>query len=165
MRLRNPDQYIGYLLADVTRLIRTRFGERAKQIRFSRSQWQVLAWLRRNEGISQAGLAKLLEVSPMTLVHLIDKLEADGFVVRRRTPNDRRVHQLFLAPGARPQLDKLWEIAAETRNEALIGIPRMDIQQVVKTLMKMRQNLAPDRRQAIAKINGKDENEDENSAM
>src|SRR5271169_5715716 len=115
MKFKDPDQHIGYLVADVARLMRFRFGDRAKQIRFSRSQWQILGWLRRNEGISQAGLAGVLEVSPMTLVRAIDRLEADGFVVRRRMPNDRRVHQLFLAPRARPQLDKLWKIAAEVR--------------------------------------------------
>src|SRR5262249_57909605 len=110
-----PEKSIGFLISDVSRLLRRNFDKRAQKIGLSRAQWQVLAWLKRNEGISQAALADLLEMSPMTLVRLIDKLEAAGLVQRRPKPGDRRSYQLYLADHAHPLLDRLWEMGAETR--------------------------------------------------
>ena len=138
----NPEQYIGYLIADVARLMRMSFGKRAKQIGLSRAEWLVLAWLRRNEGISQARLSEVMEISPMTLGRLIDKLEATGLVVRRHAPNDRRTYRLHLAPHAPPKLDRLWEMSAETRSEALAGVSSSDVLRLVKILTTMRRNMA-----------------------
>src|SRR5262249_14632668 len=92
-----PEQSIGFLISDVSRLLRRNFDKRAQKIGLSRAQWQVLAWLKRNEGISQTQRADLLEMSPMTLVRLIDRLEMNGLVERRAHPTDRRIYQLFLA--------------------------------------------------------------------
>jgi len=133
---------MGFLLADVARLMRRNFDRRAQQIGLSRAQWQVLAWLKRNEGISQAALADLLEMSPMTLVRLIDKLEAAGLVQRRPRPGDRRSYQLYLADHAHPLLDRLWEMGAETRRQAQAGISKADEALLLDVLTTIRRNLS-----------------------
>jgi DNA-binding MarR family transcriptional regulator len=136
-----PEQSIGFLISDVSRLLRRNFDKRAQKFGLSRAQWQVLAWLKRNEGISQAQLADLLEMSPMTLVRLIDRLEANGLVERRPHPTDRRVYQLFLAGQAQPTLDRLWAMGAETRAEALAGLSRQTEALMVEALGRIRKNL------------------------
>src|SRR5579875_3737120 len=112
-----PERSFGFLMADAARLLTRNFDRRAQKLGLSRAQWQVLAWLKRNEGISQTGLADLLEMSPMTLVRLIDRLEAAGMVERRPDPADRRVYRLYLGHGAHPALDQLWAMGAETRRQ------------------------------------------------
>ena len=136
-----PEESIGFLISDVSRLLRRNFDKRAQRIGLSRAQWQVLAWLKRNEGISQTQLADLLEMSPMTLVRLIDRLEMNGLVERRAHPTDRRVYQLFLAGHAHPSLDRLWSMGAETRAEALEGITPEVEAAMLKALAKIRKNL------------------------
>src|ERR1700688_1917657 len=139
---RQPEPSMGFLIADVARLMRRNFDRRAQQIGLTRAQWQVLSWLKRNEGISQAALADLLEMSPMTLVRLIDKLETAGLVERRPRPGDRRSYQLYLADHAHPLLDRLWEMAAETRREAQAGISKTDEALLLEVLSTIRRNLA-----------------------
>jgi MarR family transcriptional regulator for hemolysin len=139
---RQPEPSLGFLLADVARLMRRNFDRRAQQIGLSRAQWQVLAWLKRNEGISQAALADLLEMSPMTLVRLIDKLEAAGLVQRRPRPGDRRSYQLYLADHAHPLLDRLWEMGAETRRQAQAGVSKADEALLLDVLTTIRRNLS-----------------------
>jgi MarR family transcriptional regulator for hemolysin len=122
--------------------MRRNFDRRAQQIGLSRAQWQVLAWLKRNEGISQASLAELLEMSPMTLVRLIDKLEAGGLVQRRPRPGDRRSYQLYLADHAHPLLDRLWEMGAQTRRQAQAGVSKAEEALLLDVLTTIRRNLA-----------------------
>ena len=136
-----PEQSIGFLISDVSRLLRRNFDKRAQKIGLSRAQWQVLAWLKRHEGISQTQLADLLEMSPMTLVRLIDRLEMNGLVERRAHPTDRRVYQLFLAGHAHPSLDRLWAMGAETRAEALEGIEPGVEAALIAALIRIRRNL------------------------
>jgi DNA-binding MarR family transcriptional regulator len=81
-----PEESIGFLISDVSRLLRRNFDKRAQKIGLSRAQWQVLAWLKRNEGISQSQLADLLEMSPMTLVRLTARLAMSGLAERRPHP-------------------------------------------------------------------------------
>ncbi|MEA2782758.1 MAG: hypothetical protein QOK29_4302 [Rhodospirillaceae bacterium] len=136
-----PERSFGFLIADVARLLTRNFDRRAQKIGLSRAQWQVLAWLKRNEGISQTQLADLLEMSPMTLVRLVDRLEASGMVQRRADPADRRIYRLYLAGHAHPALDKLWEMGAETRREALPGISAAEEKALIDTLSRIRKNL------------------------
>src|SRR3954447_25460282 len=102
MRVDTPDRHLGFLLHDVARLLRTRFDQRARVLGLSRAQWSVLAHLSRNEGIRQNALADILEVEPITLARLLDRLEESGMVERRVDPNDRRARRLFVCPAAPP---------------------------------------------------------------
>jgi MarR family transcriptional regulator for hemolysin len=136
-----PERSIGFLIADVARLLTRNFDRKAQKFELSRAQWQVLAWLKRNEGISQTRLADMLEMSPMTLMRHVDKLEATGLVERRAHPVDRRIYQLYLGRQAHPMLDRLWELGSQTRKEALGDLPSAEEEILLRALSRMRQNL------------------------
>jgi MarR family transcriptional regulator for hemolysin len=133
---------LGFLLHDVARLLRRRFEQNARLSGLTRSQWQVLAYLAKNEGINQNGLADLLEVEPITLCRIVDKLQALGLVERHPDPSDRRVWLLHLTPAARPKLTQLGKLGEVTRGEALAGVSEADTERLLKTLQALKSNLA-----------------------
>ena len=132
----------GFLLHDVARLMRKRFEHHARGLGLTRSQWQVLAYLSRNEGISQTGLADLLEVEPITLSRIVDRLVETGFVDRTAHPSDRRVWCLRLTEAARPKLKQVRELGEMTRRETLAGVSEADREGLIRTLLSMRSNLS-----------------------
>ena len=132
---------VGFLIHDVARLMRKRFEQRAANLGFTRAQWQVLVHLAKNEGIHQAGLADILEVEPISLVRILDKLEARGLIERRQHPSDRRVWLLHLTPDAHPSLKLLRVVGETTRREALAGLPEPYQDQLVHALTTMKANL------------------------
>ncbi len=132
---------LGFLLSDVSRLMRRRFDERARQVGATRAQWRTLITLSRNEGVNQGGLAELLEVEPITLCRMIDRLEESGLVERRRDPADRRAWLLFLTDKSRPLLEDLKEVAQEMIEQALAGIGGADRERLTALLDTIRANL------------------------
>src|SRR5215467_25747 len=118
----SPERSLGFVLHDVSRLLRRRFDGRARTIGLTRAQWSVLAHLSRNEGINQSALADILEIEPITLVHQLDRLETAGWIERRLDPNDRRVRLLYLRDLGRTILGKLQKLGMETKAEAVIGL-------------------------------------------
>lgn len=137
----NPERTLGFLLHDVARLLRKRFEQNARDLGLTRAQWQVLAHLARNEGIHQGGLADILELEPISLGRILDRLQAAGLAERRPHPKDRRVWLLFLRPKAHPVLEKMRTIGAETRAEALAGVPEAEREQLIHILTTMKENL------------------------
>ncbi len=135
------DELVGVLVGDVSRLMRRRFDERASSIGVTRAQWRTLTAVSRREGINQGGLADLLEVEPITLCRMIDRLEEAGHVERRRDPADRRVWKIFLTERSRPLLDRLMGIADEVMDMALDGIATSDREALVAALTRVRTNL------------------------
>lgn len=133
---------IGFLLNDAARLMRKDFERRTRALGLTRAQWQTLFHLARNEGCNQVTLADLLEVEPITLARVIDKLEACGLVERRADPNDRRARLLFLGERAHPLLEELRALGAETREIALAGIGEDERSLLMTLLTRMRANLA-----------------------
>jgi DNA-binding MarR family transcriptional regulator len=133
---------LGFLLHEVARLLRRRFEQHARGSGLTRSQWQVLAYLAQNEGINQSGLAELLEIEPITLGRIVDKLEAQGLIQRQAHPTDRRVWLLHLTPAARPQLVQLRKLGEITRTEALAGVSEADVERLLKTLQQLKANLS-----------------------
>jgi DNA-binding MarR family transcriptional regulator len=101
-----------------------------------------LAYVARNEGSNQAALADMLDIEPITLVRLLDKLEAAGLVERRPDPSDRRVRRLHLTEATGPLLGQLQELASETREAALAGLTDSERQQLTDLLMKVRANMS-----------------------
>jgi MarR family transcriptional regulator, transcriptional regulator for hemolysin len=136
-RLRN----FGFLLKEVSRRYVLRFEQNARAISLTLPQCKTLVRLEKNEGISQARLAELAEVEPMTMVRLLDRMEADGLLERRADPADRRARCLFLTPKARPVLERIWRLAEATREEAFVGISRSDREIFLAALEKMDVNL------------------------
>jgi MarR family transcriptional regulator, transcriptional regulator for hemolysin len=138
----NPNSpTLGFLIHDVARLLRRRFEQLSRNSGLTRSQWQVLAYLERNENIHQSGLAELLEVEPITLGRIVDKLQEFGLVERHPHPSDRRIWLLRLTPRAKPKLDELHRLGDDTRGEALQGISETDVQHLFKTLTTLKANL------------------------
>jgi MarR family transcriptional regulator, transcriptional regulator for hemolysin len=138
----NNQRTLGFLLHDVARLLRKRFEQNARGSGLTRSQWQVLAYLERNEGIQQGSLADLLEIEPITLGRIVDKLQAIGFVERRPHPSDRRIWLLALTARARPKLADLKQLGDRTRGEALAGVSEADRERLLKLLTSLKTNLA-----------------------
>ncbi len=132
----------GFLLHDTARLLRRDFERRSKSTGLTRAQWSVLAYVARNQGSNQAALADMLEIEPITLVRLLDKLEAAGLVERRPDPADRRVRRLYLTEATGPLLAQLQDLASETRESAMAGLTEPERQQLTDLLMKVRTNLS-----------------------
>jgi len=132
---------LGFLIHDVARLLRKRFEQLSRGSGLTRSQWQVLAYLERNEGIHQSGLAELLDIEPITLGRIIDKLQDVGLVERRAHPSDRRIWLLRLTAQAKPKLVELRRLGDETRSEALFGIPDAEREQLLEALTAVKANL------------------------
>lgn len=132
---------LGFLLHEVARLLKRRFEQNARGSGLTRSQWQVLAYLAQNEGIHQSGLAELLEIEPITLGRLVDRLQRQGLIERQPHPSDRRVWLLHLTPAARPMLLELRRLGDITRAEAMAGVASADAEMLVRALQKLKSNL------------------------
>jgi MarR family transcriptional regulator for hemolysin len=132
---------LGFVLHEVARLLKRSFERRAKALGLTRSQWQTLVYLNVHEGIHQAKLADILEIESITLVRILDKLEARGLIERRRHPTDRRMWQLYLRDEARPLIAEMREIGDATRAEALAGVSPEDRQRLLEILTTMKGNL------------------------
>jgi MarR family transcriptional regulator, transcriptional regulator for hemolysin len=113
------DDYIGYMLSDVARLIRTVFDRRVRKLGLTRSQWLVLTRLYRRPGASQTELADMLEIDRASAGRMIDRMEKAGWLQRRADGADRRINRLHLTPGARKAHARMWKIAEATIDDAL----------------------------------------------
>ena len=133
---------LGFLISDVSRLMRKRFDERARSVGATRAQWKALVTIDRNEGINQGALADLLEVEPITLCRMIDRLEESGMVERRRDPADRRAWQIFLTQAAQPVIAKLHGLADDLFEGALDGLAAPDRDALTASLNRIRDNLS-----------------------
>lgn len=136
------DDNLAAVLADTARLMRRSFDARAREIGVTRPQWRVLSVLRRFEGVNQGGLAELLEVEPITVCRMVDRLQEADLVERRPDPDDRRSWLLYLTPKAQELLGQLRPLAEEMLHEALEGVSPNDRAILTASLDKMRRNLA-----------------------
>lgn len=137
----SSDHAVGFLFHDVARALRKRFDRKAARLGLTRAQWSVLFHLNRCEGVNQRTLATTLEVEPITLTRILDRMEQRGWIERRPDPHDRRAHRLHLTVRARPVLEELLALAAENRAEALRGIGEDDRAQFARTLAAVKANL------------------------
>src|SRR6204780_3612437 len=103
----SPNREFAFLLNDVARLLRTYADYKAAQLGITRAQWAVLVRVDRSEGLNQSELAETLDLQPITLTRLLDKLCDNGLIERRPDPDDRRAKRLYLKPAARPLLKQL----------------------------------------------------------
>ena len=136
------NENVASILSDVSRLMRREFDARARDIGVTRPQWQVLTMLRRHEGTNQGGLAELLDVEPITVCRMVDRLQEADLVERRADPADRRSWRLVLTPKAQALLGELRPLAEAMIDEALDGIAETDRAALRSTLERMRQNLS-----------------------
>ena len=133
---------LGSMLADTSRLLRRSFDVRARDIGVTRAQWQVLTTLLRHEGVNQGGLAELLDVDPITVCRMVDRLQDAMLVERRADPADRRSWRLFLTPRAHDLLAQLRPLADALIEEALAGIDLAERDRLRDLLDRVRENLS-----------------------
>ena len=132
-----------FLLHDVARLLRQESDRRASAHGMTRAQWVILFWLRRQPGLSQKELSEILEVEPITVARLIDRLEARGMVERRADAKDRRIWRLHLLPAAMPVLA---EMDAERDDIIRLVLADVDAQAeaaMIEGLKRMKATLLP----------------------
>ena len=141
MRPRNPRREFAFALNDVARLLRTYADQRARQFGMTRAQWAVLARLEYNEGLKQSELADMLDLQPITLTRLVDRLCANGLIERRADLGDRRVKRLYLTPQARPLMDRLADLGNDMMGTVLEGFDPKVIERMIGELSGVKENL------------------------
>ena len=130
-----------FTLGEVFRLVRAYADKQAAQHGITRAQWAVLAKVERSEGMKQSELAELMEMQPITLTRLIDKLCDNGWIERRGDESDRRVNRLYLKKAARPLLGKLAGLKSEITAAALAGISPAEAERLVTQLESIKENV------------------------
>jgi MarR family transcriptional regulator, transcriptional regulator for hemolysin len=134
---------VGAMVHDVARLIRRHFERRARQtgLALTRHQARTLLYIARAEGLSQAAAATMLDIEPIALVRLLDRLHEEGLVDRRPHPTDRRVRTLWLTPAGWRVIDRVLAINTEIREEACAGLGPAARELLIATLGHMQNNL------------------------
>ncbi len=141
MNFREPVEHVGYLIGDVSRMLRTVYDRRVEPLGLTRSQWRVLARISRIEGCTQTALAGELEIEKPTLGKLIDRLEEKKWVERRPDRNDARIKRLFLTERAAPLLDQMFVLADDVLDTAISGLSGKEADRLNKALLKIKNNL------------------------
>lgn len=138
-----PERHLALLLNDVARLLRTRFDRYARaSAGITRAQFAALAILARKEGLNQVALADELEITPITVARLIDRLEAEGWVERRPDPDDRRAHRLYLRRTGRDVLERLRPLAQRFLEQTFAGLAPEARDQLIESLGVVRATLS-----------------------
>src|SRR6195952_82144 len=130
-----------FLLHDVARLLRVDADKRARSHGMTRAQWAILIRLDRQPGLSQKELSELLEVEPITVARLIDRLEARGMVERRPDPRDRRIWRLHLLRPARDVLHEIDDQRADMTRMVTVGIDKKSLEMMTEALVRMKATL------------------------
>ena len=132
---------IAFMIMEVARLLKTYADQRARQYGMTRAQWAVLFRLDRSEGLKQSELAELLDLQPITLTRLLDRLSDNGLIERRADPNDRRANRLFLTPAARPLLERLTVLGEDMMGTVLAGLDAKTSERMLLDLGLVKENL------------------------
>jgi len=143
---RSQNREILFTISDVGRLLRTYADQKARLHGMTRAQWAVLLRLERREGLKQSDLADDLDIQPITLTRLVDRLCDSGLIERRPDPADRRAKRLYLTPAARPLLDRIATQVEELAGTVLAGVDPAAVGIMLTQLGLARDNL----KQAIA---------------
>jgi DNA-binding MarR family transcriptional regulator len=135
------DLRLGYLIHDVSRLRRMMFDRALAPLGITRSQWWVLAFISRKDGLPQTQLANELDVGKVAVGALIDRLESSGFVIRQADPVDRRVKRVYVTKQARGFLEKLRKETDKFNARIVNGIDRKQLEAASDALLAMKRNL------------------------
>jgi DNA-binding MarR family transcriptional regulator len=129
-------------ISETARAIRRAFDQRAAELGVTRPQWRVLARLKREPGLRQVELAERLDMEPITLCRIVDRLEEAGLVERKPDPSDRRAWKLELTANAEPIVKRLRGLAHDLAEEATDGIEQRDLNVIQQRLAAIRANVA-----------------------
>ena len=137
----NTEEYIGVVISDVARLLRTEFDRRVRRLGITRGQWLVLTRLHRKPGASHSELAEMMEVEKATAGRMIDRLVANGWVERRGEPGDRRVKRVYLTTEAERVHKRIWRVAEDTVETALADLSARESKQLFALLQRVKDTL------------------------
>jgi DNA-binding MarR family transcriptional regulator len=132
---------LGYLMHDVSRLRRSAFDRSLKPLNVTRSQWWVLAYLSRQDGMTQSQLAEELDLGKVAIGGLIDRLEKSDLVRREPDLTDRRVNRVFLQAQSKPLINKMRKMNHQLNAVILKGIAEPELETTAKTLVTIKKNL------------------------
>ncbi|KJC51156.1 MarR family transcriptional regulator [Bradyrhizobium sp. LTSPM299] len=133
-------QFIAQLV-ESSRLLRNYIDHRAKARGTTRAQWIVLFRLREQEGLSQVDLADVLELQPISLVRLLDRLVEHGLLERRPDPRDRRANRLFLTRSGRQLVDDLDSLRDAIASDVLGDVPAEHVESGLATLREVKDRI------------------------
>lgn len=133
--------YIGYVIADVARLLRTVCDRRVRELGLTRAQWLAITRLHRRPGLSQSEVADLLEVEKATACRLLDRLEGKRWIERRPDKKDRRIKRIFLTPRANRVYATIWPIAESTVDDALGDLSVSERRQLLALILRVKGKL------------------------
>ncbi len=137
----NPDSSVGFLISDVSRLMRRVYDRRVEPLGLTRAQWRVLVHLYRREGISQTELAAVLEIEKPTLGRLVDRLEEKGWVERRVDERDQRARRLMVTDAVRPMIERMKVFAESVNEDSMAGLGAEQERQLIEILLAVKTNL------------------------
>jgi DNA-binding MarR family transcriptional regulator len=137
-----PPEHVGFVIGDVSRMLRTVYDRRVEPLGLTRAQWRVLARISRHEGCTQTELAAELEIEKPTLGRLLDRLQGNDWVERRADEYDARTKRIYLASRAQPVLKEMYSLADDVLEAAFAGLTKEDSKQLEQTLLRVKSNLA-----------------------
>jgi MarR family transcriptional regulator for hemolysin len=139
---REPSDNVGFLIGDVSRMLRTVYDRKVEPLGLTRAQWRVLSRIHRMEGCTQTELASVLEIEKPTLGKLLDRLCDKGWVERRADDADARIKRLFLTETVLPLIDQMYALADDVLDNAIAGLKPAEAKQLHITLSLIKENLA-----------------------
>jgi DNA-binding MarR family transcriptional regulator len=138
----NPDKTsFGYTVADVTRLFRRVFDRRSAELGLTRAQWLALSRIERAQGMTQTELAQELDLEPIAVGRVNDRLQAAGYIERMADPGDRRCWRLHLAAKSEAVMSDMKCIADELREEVLAGVSAEDLATTMRVMATVKETL------------------------
>lgn len=146
----NPPDVFGLIAADVARLMRRNFNRQVQALGLTQAQWILLARLCRRNGARQAQLADELEMQPISVGRLVDRMVSAGWVERRPDPDDRRAVNVFLSEKARPMIERMRAISQSVHDDAFRNIGETDRQTAIRIMSLVRENLSKPELEALA---------------
>ncbi len=132
---------LGFLIHDVSRLRRSAFDRCLKPMNVTRSQWWVLAYLSREDGMTQSRLAEELDLGKVAVGGLIDRLEKTGLLRRDADASDRRVNRVFLEPKSKVLIARMRKLSHRMNGQILAGLDDKQLEGTALTLDAMKRNL------------------------
>jgi DNA-binding MarR family transcriptional regulator len=133
--------HLGFLIHDVSRLRRSAFDRVLRPLNVTRSQWWVLAYLSREDGMTQSQLAEELDLGKVAVGGLIDRLQKSGLVRREADATDRRVNRIFLEPKSKQLIARMRKVSHVMNETILAGLAHQKLEQTASTLDTMKRNL------------------------
>ena len=143
-RFNQEKDSLGFVLSDVARHLRRHFNRKVQDLGLTQAQWQVLFYVARHEGCRQIQVADALDMQPISVARIIDRMQAAGWVERHSDPADRRAFNVYLCDKATPMLQQMKKMGQETRTQALQGIAPAEQEKLLQMLLTMRHNLTQD---------------------